>query len=197
MILEALGDHAVRFAIPDGIDRAALLARLRAVDGAVDAVVTETHAMVRFAGATPPAIDVPSLTEGLDRVGQAPREHAIEVVYDGPDLDEVAALAGLDRDQVIALHEGAMYRVSFVGFLPGFAYLRGLDPQLAAVARRATPRTRVEPGSVAIAGGFTGVYPFASPGGWRLLGRAPGFRPLEGEHARLALGDRVRFVRVA
>ena len=195
MILEALGDHAVRFAIPDGIDRAALLARLRAVDGAVDAVVTETHAMVRFAGA-PPSVEVPALLAGLDRVGQAAREHVIEVVYDGPDLDEVAALTGLDRDQVIALHAGAIYRVSFVGFLPGFAYLRGLDPRLAAVARHATPRTRVEPGSVAIAGGFTGVYPFASPGGWRLLGRAPSFHPLEGEHARLAVGDQVRFARI-
>lgn len=195
MILEALGDRAVRFAIPEGVARAALLARLRAIDGALDAVVTETHAMIRFA-AVPPAVDVAALLAGLDLADEAPRDHVIEVVYDGPDLDEVASLSGLDRDQVIALHAGAIYRVSFVGFLPGFAYLRGLDPRLAAVARRATPRTRVEPGSVAIAGGFTGVYPFASPGGWRLLGRARAFRPLEEEHARLALGDVVRFARI-
>ena len=111
--------------------------------------------------------------------------------YSGEDLDEVAQMLGIAREEVIRRHTGSEYSVAFTGFAPGFAYLVGLDPRLE-LPRRVTPRPRVPAGSLAIAGGFTAVYPFDSPGGWHLLGRvaAPMFGPAG---SRLQLGDRVRF----
>ena len=93
----------------------------------------------------------------------------IDVVYDGEDLASVAAESGLSVDDVVALHSGSSFVCDFCGFAPGFAYLSGLDPRLV-LPRRATPRTSVPAGSVAIAGPYTAVYPSASPGGWHLLG---------------------------
>jgi KipI family sensor histidine kinase inhibitor len=94
----------------------------------------------------------------------------IDVIYDGADLAEVAALVGMDTDDVVAAHTGTLWRVGFGGFAPGFAYLVDGDPRLS-VPRRDEPRTRVPAGSVALAGEFSGVYPRESPGGWRLIGR--------------------------
>ena len=94
----------------------------------------------------------------------------IDTVYDGPDLADVAALTGLTGAEVIARHQAAEYQVGWLGFAPGFGYLTGLDPALA-VPRLASPRQLVPAGSVAIAGGLAAVYPSASPGGWRLIGR--------------------------
>jgi KipI family sensor histidine kinase inhibitor len=94
----------------------------------------------------------------------------IDVIYDGPDLDEVARLTGLTPDQVVAAHTGNLWRVGFGGFAPGFAYLVGGDPRLE-VPRRSEPRTSVPAGSVGLAGEFSGVYPRQSPGGWQLIGR--------------------------
>ncbi len=94
----------------------------------------------------------------------------IDVVYDGEDLDEVARLTGLSRDEVVAAHTAAPVRVGFGGFAPGFGYLVGGDPRLH-VPRRAEPRRKVPAGSVALAGEFGGVYPRESPGGWQLIGR--------------------------
>ena len=94
----------------------------------------------------------------------------IDVVYDGPDLTEVAELLDMDAQEVVAAHTGRPWRVGFGGFAPGFAYLVDGDPRLV-VPRRAEPRTRVPAGSVALAGEFSGVYPRASPGGWQLIGR--------------------------
>src|SRR6185436_18655177 len=93
----------------------------------------------------------------------------IDVVYDGPDLDEVAQLTGLTTDEVVAAHTGTPWRVGFGGFAPGFAYLIGGDSRLE-VGRRAEPRTKVPTGSVGLAGEFSGVYPRESPGGWQLIG---------------------------
>ncbi|MEV0596198.1 5-oxoprolinase subunit B family protein [Nonomuraea cavernae] len=94
----------------------------------------------------------------------------IPVVYDGADLDSAAALAGLSVEEVIARHTGRELVVGWLGFAPGFAYLTGLDPALH-LPRLDTPRTSVPAGSVAVAGPYSAVYPSASPGGWRLLGR--------------------------
>jgi KipI family sensor histidine kinase inhibitor len=94
----------------------------------------------------------------------------IPVVYDGADLREVAAIAGLSEREVVARHVRGDYRVGFCGFAPGFAYITGGDPALR-VPRRASPRTRVPAGSVGLAGEFTGVYPREMPGGWQLIGR--------------------------
>jgi KipI family sensor histidine kinase inhibitor len=112
----------------------------------------------------------------------------------GPDLPELSARAGLTGDELARRHAAGEYRVAFLGFAPGFAYLTGLDPALAA-ARLPTPRPRVPAGSVAIGGPYTGVYPSATPGGWRLIGRAP-IRLFDEEAdppALLSPGDRIRF----
>ncbi|SDK72614.1 5-oxoprolinase subunit B family protein [Nonomuraea jiangxiensis] len=94
----------------------------------------------------------------------------IPVVYDGADLDSVAALAGIPVAEVISRHCGRELVVGWLGFAPGFAYLTGLDPVLE-MPRLDTPRTSVPAGSVAVAGPYSAVYPGPSPGGWRLLGR--------------------------
>ncbi len=94
----------------------------------------------------------------------------LPVCYDGPDLVDVADHAGVGIDDVIRLHADRPYRCAFVGFLPGFPYLLGLDAALH-MPRLTTPRTSVPAGSVGIGGAQTGVYPTPSPGGWRLIGR--------------------------
>ncbi|MEV5815981.1 5-oxoprolinase subunit B family protein [Streptomyces mutabilis] len=121
----------------------------------------------------------------------------IPVRYDGPDLAEVAALWGVAPDEVAALHSAHAYRVAFCGFAPGFGYLTGLPEELQ-VPRRATPRTRVPAGAVALAGPYSAVYPRATPGGWQLIGTMPDPGPLwdpgRERAALLAPGTRVRFV---
>jgi KipI family sensor histidine kinase inhibitor len=119
----------------------------------------------------------------------------IPVTYDGPDLTEVAELAGLEISEVVARHQAGEYRVGWLGFSPGFGYLTGLDPALAEVPRLATPRLSVPAGSVAIAGGLAAVYPADSPGGWRILGRTAVrlWDPQRDPPALLAPGMRVRF----
>ncbi len=119
----------------------------------------------------------------------------IPVRYDGPDLDLVARDSGLTVAEVIARHIAPTYRVSLLGFVPGFAYLGPLDPSLV-LPRRTTPRVRVPAGSVAIAGAQTGVYPAETPGGWHLIGRTTVrmFDPSRTPPALLAVGDRVHFV---
>jgi KipI family sensor histidine kinase inhibitor len=129
-----------------------------------------------------------------DPAAAAPDVAEIPVVYDGPDLAEVAGLTGLTEAEVIARHSAGEYLVGWLGFSPGFAYLTGLDPALH-VARMASPRTAVPAGAVAIAGPFAAVYPSSSPGGWRLLGRTPArmWDPARAEPATLRPGMRVRF----
>ncbi|WP_299535744.1 allophanate hydrolase subunit 1 [uncultured Streptomyces sp.] len=123
----------------------------------------------------------------------------IRVVYDGPDLAEVAGMWGVAPQEVAALHSATAFRVAFCGFAPGFGYLTGL-PEHLHVPRRATPRTRVPAGAVALAGPYTGVYPRPSPGGWRLVGRMEDpdrlWDPAREPAALLAPGTRVRFVPV-
>lgn len=94
----------------------------------------------------------------------------IEVVYDGADLAACAGTLGVSVDALIRQHQGAHWRVAFIGFAPGFAYLMA-DDWPHRLVRRADPRPRVPAGSVAIADGFSGIYPGASPGGWQLIGR--------------------------
>jgi KipI family sensor histidine kinase inhibitor len=121
----------------------------------------------------------------------------IPVCYDaefGIDLAEVARHASLAVEEVVRLHSSATYRVCFLGFSPGFAYLGGLPAGLATL-RLSTPRRMVAGGSVGIAGGQTGIYPVDSPGGWKLVGRTPlrMFDPLAQPPTRLQPGDRVKF----
>lgn len=126
-----------------------------------------------------------------------PRLVKIPVCYGGefgPDLAEVCALRGLTAGQVIELHSSVEYLAYFLGFVPGFAYLGEL-PEALVTPRLAAPRRRVPAGSVGIAANHTGVYPFATPGGWRLIGRTPVamFRADREELSLVTIGDRVRF----
>lgn len=100
----------------------------------------------------------------------AARTIALEVDYDGADLEDVARHTGLSAAEVVALHTARPYRCAFTGFLPGFPYLLGLDERLH-TPRLAKPRAEVPAGSVGIGGVQTGVYPHKSPGGWRIIGR--------------------------
>lgn len=116
----------------------------------------------------------------------------------GPDLHDVAELHDLTPERVVELHASVIYIVYFLGFAPGFAYLGEVAEELV-TPRLGTPRRSVPPGSVGMAGSQTGVYPFATPGGWRLIGRTPAamFRPDRAEMSLLSIGDRVRFVPIS
>ncbi|MGW1562159.1 5-oxoprolinase subunit PxpB [Streptomyces sp. NPDC002144] len=119
----------------------------------------------------------------------------IPVRYDGPDLADVAAHWGVTEREAARIHADTEFSVAFCGFAPGFGYLTGL-PRRYDVPRRATPRTAVPAGSVALAGPYTGVYPRSSPGGWQLIGTTD---TVLWDHARvpaalLSPGTRVRFV---
>lgn len=123
--------------------------------------------------------------------------HAIPVCYDmafGPDQEEWVKSSGLSIEQLIALHTDREYRVCFLGFLPGFAYMAEVDERIA-VPRKQQPSARVPAGSVGIAGRQTGIYPLASPGGWNVIGRTPIhlFKPEETKPVVFRAGDRVRF----
>ena len=126
---------------------------------------------------------------------RAGRRHEIPVAYDGEDLAVVAASCRVRPQDVVDLHSGAEYVVAFIGFQPGFPYLIGLPEELA-VRRLESPRVRVPAGSVAIAEEYTGIYPDATPGGWRLIGRTEVdlFDPASSPPSLLQPGDTVRFV---
>ncbi|MFJ7279733.1 allophanate hydrolase subunit 1 [Kitasatospora sp. NPDC098663] len=154
-------------------------ARTVLLDGVADvgalAALLRTARPSAAAAATGPLVEVPT-------------------VYDGADLAEVGALWGVSEEAAVRIHTGPEYVVAFCGFAPGFGYLTGLPPRYE-VPRRATPRSGVPVGSVALAGPYTGVYPSSSPGGWQLIGRTglvlwdTGREPA----ALLAPGVRVRF----
>jgi inhibitor of KinA len=136
----------------------------------------------------------PSADLDRDRIVEIPVRYGGQ---DGPDLEAVAATIGRSVSDVIGLHVTATYRVLFLGFAPGFAYL-GPVPEPLALPRRASPRELVPAGSVAIAGGQTAVYPRRMPGGWHLIGRTDAvlWAIDRREPSLLAAGDRVRFVPV-
>jgi len=126
-----------------------------------------------------------------------PRQIEIPVCYGGefgPDLRDVAETHGMTAAQVIELHLSPIYVVYFLGFAPGFGYLGGLPESLAS-ARLEAPRAKVPQGSVGIGGNQTGIYPFSTPGGWRLIGRTPVamFRRDANQMSLLQIGDHVRF----
>lgn len=131
--------------------------------------------------------------------GDAPDGEVVEVpvAYDGPDLEDVARLTGLAVEEVVRAHTATPWRVAFGGFAPGFAYLAGGDARLR-VPRLGSPRSSVPAGAVGLAGEFSGVYPRASPGGWRLLGTTTLALWDEGRDppALLRPGTTVRFVEV-
>jgi inhibitor of KinA len=121
----------------------------------------------------------------------------IPVIYDGEDFAYVCSKTGLTKTKLIELHTAPLYRVYMMGFLPGFAYLGGMDKRLT-IPRRDSPRLKVPTGSVGIAGEQTGVYPVESPGGWQLIGRTemPLFTPDKESITLLKQGDYVRFAAI-
>lgn len=114
--------------------------------------------------------------------------------YEGPDLTHVSRLLGLSEKRFVELHTAGLYEVEMMGFLPGFAYLGGLDPKLA-VARRAEPRLRVPAGAVAIGGDHAGIYSLGGSGGWQVIGRTdhPLFDPQAEDPFALKPGMSLRF----
>jgi KipI family sensor histidine kinase inhibitor len=123
--------------------------------------------------------------------------HEIPVRYGNEDLGRLAVAKGMTHAEFIEMHAAPRYTVGFIGFSPGFPYLFGLPPELAA-PRLATPRTAVPAGSVAIGGEYTGIYPTASPGGWHILGSTDFvlFDASRVPPATLSPGDTVRFIAV-
>ncbi len=149
-------------------------------------------------------VDEAQLTSVVEESAQRPsgglsaRNHTLPIVFDGPDLEDVATTLTMPPNEVIQSLVHADLLVELIGFLPGFGYLGPLETKLT-LPRRKTPRPRVHAGSLGIAGAFAGIYPFASPGGWNLVGRSLGpalFDPHRDEPFLFAPGDRVRFEHV-
>jgi KipI family sensor histidine kinase inhibitor len=208
LTLTAASDRGLLLSLGDAPAGALLdVLRRTAIPGVVDLVPGyETILLV-----ADPSADLAQVEREVRRVvprlpeeTPAPEAPIVEipVCYEGeefaPDLADVARRAGLAIEETIRLHAQPLYRVRFLGFMPGFPYLEGLDPVLAA-PRLDTPRTRVPAGSVAIGGIHAGIYPFATPGGWRILGRTPLrlYEPGRDPRALLGIGDRVRFVPIS
>ena len=215
--VEPLGDGALLVTLGDRIDvelnarahaLADAVARLREEDPRFGrAVPAYASVLIRF---DPVAVDPDEgrevvarlLEEASARPTQAHGRDPIKIPVryggpDGPDLADVATLHDLRPADVVDLHTAAEYRVFFLGFAPGFAYLGPL-PDRIVTPRLATPRERVPAGSVGIADAQTGVYPFALPGGWRIIGRteAAMWDLARDEPSLLRPGDRVRFVAI-
>jgi KipI family sensor histidine kinase inhibitor len=196
--IRPVGDRGVLVELGgnDEVHRFAALARKR--HGDVLADVVAGHRTVLLAWHRPPVDSglVAALAGAGDESGAlpAPDPVTVPVAYDGPDLGEVARLTGTSPEDVVRRHAAAEYRVAFIGFAPGFAYLLGGDPSLE-VPRRDDPRERVPAGSVAVAGRYSAIYPAASPGGWRLIGRTSllVFDPAREPPALLEPGTPVRF----
>ncbi len=214
LIVEELGESALLLTLGERIDpvlgcrtrRLASAFQHERLPGLLDVVPAFASVTLHFEpGVRLPrsrarAIAIAALApmDTLPRGGSPlPRQHIIDVAYggeDGIDLEALARFASLDAAEVVARHVAAEYEVAMIGFLPGFAYLIGLDPSIA-MPRHATPRVVVPSGSVAIGGAQTGIYPSSAPGGWRLIGRTEArlFDAGAASPALLAPGDKVRF----
>ncbi|WIB76145.1 allophanate hydrolase subunit 1 [Curtobacterium sp. MCPF17_002] len=196
------GRSAVLVTFGSLADVVAFHAGLRAatVPGLTEVVSGARTLLVRF---DPDRTDAARLRPELDRVtpvhddpsGADPAPLVVPVTYDGEDLDAVAALTGMSRSALVAWHTGQVWTSAFCGFAPGFSYLTGSSPSLD-LPRRATARTVVPSGAVALAGEFSAVYPRSSPGGWQLIGRTEvAMWSLDRDPPALApAGTRIRFV---
>lgn len=198
------GEHAVLLELADNaaVQAAARAARARFGDMLVE--VVPGHTTLLLVGRAGTTLDGLVGLEELERQPAATLRSesepvmTIPTVYDGADLEDIAASLDISVEAVVALHTGAEYTVAFMGFMPGFPYLIG-GPRELELPRLATPRTEVPAGSVAIAAGYCGIYPGTSPGGWRLLGHTDLtlFDPNRDPPALLEPGMRVRFTYVS
>ena len=200
MRLLPVGEEALLAEVGSVEEATALYGAARSAELAVDEVVPAARTVL-FDGIR----DRAGLQRWLARLDLPTASRAVEdrvpVVlptrYDGEDLDDVSRSWDMTRAEVVATHTGTRFTVAFCGFAPGFPYLRGL-PEAWAVPRLAAPRPRVPAGSVGLADGYCGIYPSASPGGWRLVGRTGQklFDVRREPPALLGPGTRVRLVPV-
>jgi KipI family sensor histidine kinase inhibitor len=202
----ACGDDLVAVRLEETRQCQALADDLRASGGWIECVAGISSCVARFDSASL-GIDV-AMRRLAKAAARAPtltdtKGHLVEipVCYGGtygPDLGGLCEQLGLTPTEFVAIHSGREYRVDMLGFTPGFAFIGGLDDALN-VPRRREPRVRVEAGSIGIAGGRTGIYTLAGPGGWPLVGRTPS--TLFDAHAEqpfaLHAGMRVRFVSIS
>lgn len=214
-VLRSAGEGGIVVELGDVIDpalnarvhRLAREVRARLADRIVEVVPTYRSLLVRHDPLRVPRRALVRELEALvaalpagEEAAAAARTVHVPTCYGGelgPDLEDVARHTGLSPAEVVALHSGATYQVFMLGFTPGFPYLGGMPAPLA-TPRLETPRQRVEAGTVGIGGVQTGIYPVASPGGWRLVGRTPLrlFDPGAPAPFLLAPGDSLRFVPV-
>ncbi|WP_030518134.1 allophanate hydrolase subunit 1 [Nocardia sp. NRRL WC-3656] len=200
--VRAAGDRALLLEPADAAQLPLLLDHLRRapIDGVADLLpAARTVLLTLCPGIDPAAIE--SRVRALDLASDAASDSAaaadvvtVPVRYDGPDLADAAELLGITAGQLVERHTDAQWRCAFIGFAPGFGYLHAPDAGLS-VPRRSQARTVVPAGSVALAGGYSAVYPRSSPGGWQIIGRTDVVlwdvaRP---EPALLRAGTRVRF----
>lgn len=195
--------HAILVELADLQQTLVLLSALQAepIDGVQELVPAARTILVQFAPHIISAAQLVRRIAACDLQGAVQRSDVlvqIPVRYDGEDLAEVAEILGVSPEEVVRRHTGCEWSVAFTGFAPGFAYLSGGDP-LFQVPRRATPRTRVPAGAVALAGTFSAVYPQASPGGWQIIGvtDAAMWDLARDLPALLQPGYRVQFVNIA
>jgi KipI family sensor histidine kinase inhibitor len=198
-LLEPLGDRAflAHFVAEPAAGAWAAAVRDCQWPGVTDVVLAYRSVAVF---ADPDRVDLLALESRLrgitakEDIRRQGKQVIIPVLYDGLDLDDVAARLALSRQEVIAVHSETEYHVFAIGFLPGFPYAGYLPPALAGLARRDSPRLKVPAGSVAIAGHQTAVYPVDSPGGWHLLGTTPlCIADVESGYFPIQAGDRIRF----
>lgn len=201
--VEACGDDLITIGVRSTAEAQSLAESLRETGAWREVVAGIASVVVQFDATTIFIDDASERITDLLAKGISPLELAdvlfeIPVAYGGefgPDFDDVCEQTGLSGEELIALHTGREYRVDLVGFTPGFAYVGGLDEKLN-VARRDSPRQRVEAGSVGIADGRTGLYALPGPGGWPLIGRTAFrlFDPSADDPFPIRTGMRVRFV---
>ncbi len=199
LIWRPYGEHGVLIAL-DGLASVHALYRIVRSCGFVEECVPGAQTL--FVRQRDRSMSNGTLIREIERLARVPTEHVapstrthhVEVIYDGADLDDVAALAGLSVDEVVRRHTSPTYTVAFLGFSRAFPYLVGLDPTIVA-PRLESPRPSVPAGSVGMGAGFTGIYPASTPGGWRLLGRtnAVFFHENREPPSLLAPGDAVVF----
>jgi len=195
------GDRAVLVEVAgldDALALAGALARSRP-PGVVDLVPAARTVLVVLDAALPIVSASQWITRTADAsdpagAGSAGRRHDIAVRYDGADLADTAAALGWSPAELVRRHTSTPWRAAFGGFAPGFAYLVAVAPW-PEVPRRAEPRTRVPAGSVALAAGYSGIYPRSSPGGWQLIGSTEAvlWDAARVPPALLAPGDEIRF----
>lgn len=207
---QPIGDQAVCIRLGDRIEptvhnrvrRWCRALERQAIPGVIEWVPSYTAVTVLY---HPAEVTYQRLVQSLERLAEQldeeplpqPRIISLPVCYGGeygPDLEALAELCGKTPEEVIRIHSTAEYVVYMMGFAPGFPYLGGLPNEIAA-PRLATPRSLVPAGSVGIAGEQTGVYPIATPGGWRIIGRTPIplYDPTRNPPVLLKAGDRLRF----